>query len=195
MCRMALQKTARSVSTVHWSGRDSRAPSGGNTTPSLAQRFEKRHEVAEVLRAEHLGQCVGHQRGVECTPLHDRAMIVGASVAALRLALAAQIVIAIAPLPRMLVSPRARTKVGALVRLYVLREWLGRGVGEALMRACLNEARSAGYETIWLGVWERNVRAQAFYRKWNFRDVGEQVFLLGSDEQRDIVMERAVIRS
>lgn len=82
-----------------------------------------------------------------------------------------------------------------LVRLYVLREWLGRGVGEALMRACLNEARSAGYETIWLGVWERNVRAQAFYRKWNFRDVGEQVFLLGSDQQRDIVMERAVIRS
>lgn len=51
-------------------------------------------------------------------PLHDRAMIVGASVGALVIALAAQIVIAIAPLPRMLVSPRARTKVGALVRLY-----------------------------------------------------------------------------
>jgi hypothetical protein len=53
-------------------------------------------------------------------PLHDRAMILGASVAALLLALAAQIVISIAPLPRMLVSPRARTKVGALVRLYVV---------------------------------------------------------------------------
>lgn len=79
-----------------------------------------------------------------------------------------------------------------LVRLYVSREWLGRGIGEALMRACVEEARQAGYGTIWLGVWERNGRAQAFYRKWDFRAVGEQVFQLGSDLQRDIVMERAI---
>ena len=79
-----------------------------------------------------------------------------------------------------------------LVRLYVLREWLGRGVGEQLMRACLDAARQARHETIWLGVWERNVRAQAFYRKWNFRSVGEHLFPLGSDLQRDIVMERAL---
>ena len=79
-----------------------------------------------------------------------------------------------------------------LVRLYVSREWLGRGVGEALMRACVGEARQAGHGTIWLGVWERNGRAQAFYRKWDFRAVGEHVFRLGSDPQRDILMERAV---
>jgi GNAT superfamily N-acetyltransferase len=79
-----------------------------------------------------------------------------------------------------------------LVRLYVSREWLGRGVGEALMRACVDEARRAGHETIWLGVWERNGRAQAFYRKWDFRAVGEHVFQLGSDPQRDVVMERAL---
>jgi diamine N-acetyltransferase len=77
-----------------------------------------------------------------------------------------------------------------LVRLYVLREWLGRGVGQELMRACLDEAREAGHETIWLGVWERNERAQAFYRKWNFRTVGEHMFKLGSDLQRDLLMER-----
>lgn len=79
-----------------------------------------------------------------------------------------------------------------LVRLYVSREWLGRRIGEQLMRACIDEARQAGHETIWLGVWERNGRAQAFYRKWNFRAVGEHMFQLGSDLQRDIVMERAV---
>jgi ribosomal protein S18 acetylase RimI-like enzyme len=77
-----------------------------------------------------------------------------------------------------------------LVRLYVSREWLGRGIGEQLMRACVDEARQAGYETLWLGVWERNGRAQAFYRKWDFRTVGEHVFQLGSDLQRDILMER-----
>jgi ribosomal protein S18 acetylase RimI-like enzyme len=84
------------------------------------------------------------------------------------------------------------TKPVELVRLYVSREWLGRGVGEALMRACVDEARRAGHETIWLGVWERNGRAQAFYRKWNFRAVGEHVFQLGSDPQTDILMERAL---
>ena len=79
-----------------------------------------------------------------------------------------------------------------LVRLYVLHEWLGRGVGAELMSACLDEARRAGHGTIWLGVWERNERAQSFYRKWDFRAVGEHVFQLGSDPQRDILMERAV---
>ena len=79
-----------------------------------------------------------------------------------------------------------------LARLYVSREWLGRGVGEALMRACVDEAQQVGYGTIWLGVWERNERAQAFYRKWDFREVGDHVFQLGSDPQRDIVMEQAI---
>ena len=79
-----------------------------------------------------------------------------------------------------------------LVRLYVSREWLGRGVGERLMRACVDEAQQTGHDAIWLGVWERNERAQAFYRKWNFRTVGEHMFRLGSDLQRDLLMERTL---
>jgi ribosomal protein S18 acetylase RimI-like enzyme len=79
-----------------------------------------------------------------------------------------------------------------LVRLYVAQAWLGRGVGPALMQRCLDEARGRGFQTIWLGVWERNHRAQAFYRKWNFREVGEHIFQLGSDPQRDVVMQRAI---
>lgn len=79
-----------------------------------------------------------------------------------------------------------------LVRLYVAQAWLGRGVGPALMRRCIDEARGKGFQTIWLGVWERNRRAQAFYRKWDFHEVGEHIFQLGSDPQRDILMRRAV---
>lgn len=79
-----------------------------------------------------------------------------------------------------------------LVRLYVARAWLGRGVGPALMRRCVEEAREMGFQTIWLGVWERNHRAQAFYRKWNFYEVGEHIFQLGSDPQRDVVMQRDI---
>ena len=79
-----------------------------------------------------------------------------------------------------------------LVRLYVSRKWLGRGVGQALMQRCIEEAGEKGFQTIWLGVWERNSRALAFYRKWNFREVGEHIFQLGSDPQRDILMQRAI---
>jgi diamine N-acetyltransferase len=79
-----------------------------------------------------------------------------------------------------------------LVRLYVSREYLGHGVGAALMENCLAEARRKGFRTLWLGVWEHNQRAQKFYRQWNFRDVGTHVFHLGDDAQTDLVMERAV---
>lgn len=79
-----------------------------------------------------------------------------------------------------------------LARLYVSQGWLGRGVGEALMRACVDEARGAGRRTMWLGVWKHNPRAQAFYQKWSFTVVGEHVFQLGSDFQTDLLMERAL---
>jgi hypothetical protein len=46
---------------------------------------------------------------------------------------------------------------------------------------------------MWLGVWERNARAQVFYRKWDFRTVGEHLFPLGSDLQRDILMETCAV--
>lgn len=79
-----------------------------------------------------------------------------------------------------------------LVRLYVSREHLGRGVGAQLMEVCIREAGQLGYHTIWLGVWEHNHRAQAFYRKWNFREVGTHIFQLGADAQTDLLMERSL---
>lgn len=79
-----------------------------------------------------------------------------------------------------------------LVRLYVSQEWLGLGLGALLMRACIDEAKRRGFRTLWLGVWEHNGRARAFYRKWDFRDVGEHVFQLGEDAQNDILMERSL---
>lgn len=79
-----------------------------------------------------------------------------------------------------------------LQRLYVDRSALGHGIGAALLQACLESARSTGHRTLWLGVWERNARAISFYEKWGFETVGEHVFRLGSDEQRDLIMERPV---
>jgi diamine N-acetyltransferase len=79
-----------------------------------------------------------------------------------------------------------------LVRLYVSSTFQGSGVGGRLMGACLTEARQLGYETIWLGVWQENIRAQTFYRRWNFSTVGEHIFQLGTDRQVDWLMERSL---
>ena len=77
-----------------------------------------------------------------------------------------------------------------LRRFYVDAQWHGRGVAGMLMAGSESAARARGAGTLWLGVWERNLRGQAFYRKQGFRVVGSQVFVLGSDPQRDLVMAK-----
>ncbi len=75
-----------------------------------------------------------------------------------------------------------------LWRFYVDRPWHGQGVAQRLMRAVLGEARAMGAESVWLGVWEHNPRALAFYREFGFVAVGVHEFLLGQDRQNDVVM-------
>jgi len=79
-----------------------------------------------------------------------------------------------------------------IVRFYVDRAWHGQGVAQILMAAAVDAARAAGARTLWLGVWERNPRAIAFYRKSGFADVGTQIFVLGADHQHDLVLARPV---
>lgn len=72
--------------------------------------------------------------------------------------------------------------------LYVDEPFQGRGVGAALMSASIAQARRDGFRVLRLTVWEHNARAISFYRRWGFRTVGETTFLLGREEQRDLVM-------
>ncbi len=90
------------------------------------------------------------------------------------------------PLKRHL-SVAARRPI-ELSRLYVQADWLGRGIGHRLLEAARAEARQRGCDVLWLGVWEHNLRAQAFYTQQGFEVVGEHPFLLGEDRQRDLVM-------
>ncbi len=79
-----------------------------------------------------------------------------------------------------------------LERLYVEQSAIGQGIGAALMRASLDAARDLGYRTVWLGVWENNTSAIAFYERWAFKKVGTHIFRLGSDDQTDWIMTRSV---
>lgn len=84
------------------------------------------------------------------------------------------------------------SSAGEIHRLYVLQGWHGKGVAQDLMTACLAAMEAHGSDVVWLGVWEKNPRAISFYRKSGFVEVGDHVFTVGDDPQRDIVMARPV---
>jgi ribosomal protein S18 acetylase RimI-like enzyme len=90
------------------------------------------------------------------------------------------------PAPDSVAAPDATE----IVRLYAVKQFIGAGVGAALMQRCLDHAAARGRGTIWLGVWEHNTRAIAFYIRWGFTDVGTLPFTLGHDRQTDRVMTR-----
>ena len=79
-----------------------------------------------------------------------------------------------------------------LQRLYLNDGAIGQGIGAMLMGECLEHAQSNGHQTVWLGVWENNARALSFYRRWGFEVVGEHIFQLGADSQRDLIMMRLI---
>lgn len=76
-------------------------------------------------------------------------------------------------------------------RIYVDRPWHGRGVAQALMARLLDAAREGAADRVWLGVWEHNARARAFYAKSGFAEIGDHAFVLGRETQRDLVLARA----
>lgn len=77
-----------------------------------------------------------------------------------------------------------------LNRLYSHQKFLGKGIGQKLMDECFQIAKENDCDAMWLGVWEFNPRAQAFYKKYGFREVGTHIFQLGSDPQTDLLMQK-----
>ncbi len=77
-----------------------------------------------------------------------------------------------------------------IARLYVEKKYFRTGIGSLLMERCLHEAQHKCCDVVWLGVWEHNARALAFYHRWGFEEVGSHIFQLGDDPQIDLLMER-----
>ena len=75
-------------------------------------------------------------------------------------------------------------------RIYVSKEYQGQGLGNVLMEKAVETARVRSKAYIWLGVWEKNTGALAFYGKHGFTKVGEHPFLMGGDLQTDYILRR-----
>lgn len=79
-----------------------------------------------------------------------------------------------------------------LLRLYLDLGWQGKGAGKALLDEAMKTAKDAGFQTMWLTVWEKNTKAQAFYERNGFVTVGRAEFAVGDDVQTDHVMALAI---
>ena len=74
-------------------------------------------------------------------------------------------------------------------RIYVLKEFYGKKVGQILYDKAIEVARQKNTDYVWLGVWEENPRAISFYKKNGFVEFDKHIFKLGNDEQTDIMMK------
>ncbi|HYC27218.1 MAG TPA: GNAT family N-acetyltransferase [Chitinophagaceae bacterium] len=79
-----------------------------------------------------------------------------------------------------------------IARIYALQSMIGKGVGNALMKRCVEIAFEMGKRVVWLGVWEKNQRAIQFYNRWGFEKFDEHDFVLGNDVQRDWLMRKTL---
>jgi len=76
-----------------------------------------------------------------------------------------------------------------LERIYVKPEAKGKGYGKVLIHTAKNAAKNQTKKTLWLGVWERNPKAIAFYEKMGFEKFGSHVFMIGTESQNDFLMK------
>lgn len=79
-------------------------------------------------------------------------------------------------------------------RIYVLKEYHGKKVGQLLYNKAIEIAKGKEVDFIWLGVWEHNNRAIRFYEKNGFIPFDKHIFKVGDDEQIDIMMRLKLIK-
>ncbi|ARY90298.1 MULTISPECIES: GNAT family N-acetyltransferase [Lacticaseibacillus] len=79
-------------------------------------------------------------------------------------------------------------------RIYIKSAFKRLGIGRTLINDAIEQARALGKEYIWLGVWEHNPAAIAFYKKLGFVAFSDHRFNLGGDLQRDILMKKELVK-
>ena len=86
----------------------------------------------------------------------------------------------------------ADRKAIELSRLYLLAAAQGSGLGGALIAAAFAQAAELEAKTVWLGAYDRNVKALAFYARRGFVRVGTHEFEFGGQIHADPVLTRPV---
>lgn len=77
-------------------------------------------------------------------------------------------------------------------RIYVRNKYQKHGIGKILLNTAIEFALERDKKKIWLGVWEKNENAIAFYKKMDFVQTGVHSFYMGEEEQTDLIMTKAI---
>ena len=77
-----------------------------------------------------------------------------------------------------------------LVRLYVLKNYQEQKIGSKLLSECITIAKKKKFKYIWLGVWEKNHNAIAFYKKSGFKLFEKCKFNFGTEIHNDLLMRK-----
>lgn len=75
-------------------------------------------------------------------------------------------------------------------RIYLVQTYQRKGLGLHILNWIITFAEKYTVDFVWLGVWDRNIRAIKFYKRNGFMKFGEHPFLLGNDLQTDHLMKR-----
>jgi ribosomal protein S18 acetylase RimI-like enzyme len=75
-----------------------------------------------------------------------------------------------------------------LRQIYILKEWHGQGIAQALMDWAIAEARDRRVHELYLTVYVDNLRAKRVYERYGFEAVGRYDFMVGNHADEDIIM-------
>lgn len=78
-------------------------------------------------------------------------------------------------------------------RIYIKNKFQKNGLGKVLLDKAIEIAMDHNKKTIWLGVWEKNENAIAFYKKLGFEQIGVHSFHMGDEEQMDFIMTKTLL--
>jgi ribosomal protein S18 acetylase RimI-like enzyme len=79
---------------------------------------------------------------------------------------------------------------GELKRIYVAKAWQGSGLAAQLIDEVMAWLERDGPRVVWLGVWSENHRAQRFYARRGFTQVGEYGFRVGRTVDHEYILRR-----
>ncbi|AKP76605.1 MULTISPECIES: GNAT family N-acetyltransferase [Priestia] len=77
-------------------------------------------------------------------------------------------------------------------RIYIGNSFQKQGLGKHLFNKAVEIATTFNKKKIWLGVWEKNKNAIAFYKKQGFVQIGSHSFYMGDEEQIDLIMVKTL---
>ncbi|RFM30550.1 GNAT family N-acetyltransferase [Deminuibacter soli] len=76
-----------------------------------------------------------------------------------------------------------------LERIYVVQNWQGQKIGQLLLNKAIALVKELRLQYLWLGVWEHNAKALAFYRRNGFVAFSTHHYTVGTDVQTDLMLK------